>query len=107
MNSSSIDLTAITIRKKHLGRRAQYKAYEDQRGTDLAKAFIRGKIKNQASLLKSFAKKWKNDKPSIWNWFKSPADKIESAILSLDRIDGNVDSSQELIMGIEGSAAAL
>jgi len=38
-------------------KRAQYKAYEDQRGTDLAKSFIRGKIKNQASLLKRNGKK--------------------------------------------------
>jgi CRISP-associated protein Cas1 len=86
-------------------KREQYKAYEDRRGTDLAKSFIRGKIKNQASLLKSFAKKWKEDKPSIWNLFKSPADKIESSISRLDRINGNIESTREKIMGIEGTAA--
>lgn len=37
-------------------RREQYHAYDDRRGPELAKAFIRGKLRNQASLLKSFAK---------------------------------------------------
>ena len=34
-------------------RREQYYAYGDARGTDLAKSFIRGKLRNQSSLLKS------------------------------------------------------
>jgi len=42
-------------------RREQYRAYDDSRGPHLAAAFIRGKLKNQSSLLKSFSKKWKGE----------------------------------------------
>jgi len=59
-------------------RREQYYAYEDERGVNLAKAFIRGKLKNQASLLKSFAKKWKEERKDLWEEFRNSSSQIEA-----------------------------
>jgi len=86
-------------------RREQYGAFSDQRGTELAKSFIRGKLRNQASLLKSFAKKWKGNRQELWQDFRASAEAIEKQALELDPIRGRVEDCRELIMGIEGVGA--
>jgi CRISPR-associated protein Cas1 len=88
-------------------RREQYYAYEDSRGTDLARSFIRGKLRNQASLLKSFAKKWKGERVELWQEFRESACAIESLTNQLDRIIGNLDDVRERIMGLEGTGAEI
>ncbi len=86
-------------------RREQYHAYDDRRGADLAKSFISGKLRNQASLLKSFAKKWKGDRPELWQEFRDRANEIESRIPELDKIRGDLDHCREKVMGLEGLCA--
>lgn len=86
-------------------RREQYHAYDDRRGPDLAKAFIRGKLRNQASLLKSFAKKWKGEQMELWQEFRTASEVIESMIPELDKIGGDIESCRERIMGMEGLGA--
>jgi CRISPR-associated protein Cas1 len=88
-------------------RREQYCAYDDLRGVALARSFVRGKMRNQASLLKSFAKKWKGEKEDLWQEFRERANEIESLIPELDSIRGGLDSARERIMGIEGQAAEI
>jgi CRISP-associated protein Cas1 len=88
-------------------RREQYLAYGDRRATDLAKSFIRGKLRNQASLLKSFAKKWKGEKQDLWGEFRDKANEIESLVPILDGIKGNIDYTREKIMGAEGHGAEI
>jgi CRISPR-associated protein Cas1 len=86
-------------------RREQYHAYDDHRGPDLAKSFIRGKLRNQASLLKSFAKKWKGERTELWQEFRTAAESIESMIPKLDMIKGDLETCRERIMGVEGLCA--
>jgi len=90
-------------------RREQYSAYNDSRGTDLARSFVRGKLKNQASLLKSFAKKWKGDKNKndLWREFRESSNQIEDLIPRLDLIKGRVDDVRDKIMGVEGTGAEI
>ena len=88
-------------------RREQYLAYGDRRGLVLAKSFVRGKMKNQASLLKSFAKKWKGDKEDLWLKFRERASEIEGLASRLDQVDGSLEDARSLIMGIEGSGAEI
>lgn len=88
-------------------RREQYHAYDDRRGPELAKAFIRGKLRNQASLLKSFAKKWKGERPELWQEFRENSNEIEALIPKLDSIRGSVEEVRDKIMGVEGSAAEI
>lgn len=88
-------------------RREQYHAYDDERGLELAKAFIRGKLKNQASLLKSFAKKWKEERKDLWQEFRESSSQIESIIPQLDAVKGRIDDARDLIMGMEGNASEI
>jgi CRISP-associated protein Cas1 len=88
-------------------RREQYYAYDDARGADLAKSFIRGKLRNQSSLLKSFAKKWKGEKQDLWQEFHANSDQIEALIPKLDQIKGCVEDVRERIMGVEGNGAEI
>jgi CRISPR-associated protein Cas1 len=88
-------------------RREQYHAYDDERGIELAKAFIRGKLKNQASLLKSFAKKWKAERRDLWQEFRDSSSEIESIIPELDAVKGRLDDARDLIMGLEGNASEI
>jgi len=88
-------------------RREQYSALGDARGADLAKSFIRGKLRNQASLLKSFAKKWKGERPELWQEFRDNSGQIEAIVPQLDRIKGGVEDVRERIMGVEGMGAEI
>jgi len=88
-------------------RREQYYAYGAARGSELARSFIRGKLKNQSSLLKSFAKKWKGDRPELWQEFRDNSVAIESLIPHLDPIKGLVEDCRERIMGVEGTGAEI
>ncbi|HOT06799.1 MAG TPA: CRISPR-associated endonuclease Cas1 [Methanotrichaceae archaeon] len=88
-------------------RREQYYAYGDCRGSDLAKSFVRGKLKNQASLLKSFAKKWKGERQDLWQVFRENSGQIEALIPRIDQISGNLDDCRERIMGVEGTGAEI
>jgi CRISP-associated protein Cas1 len=88
-------------------RREQYYAYGDARGSELARSFISGKLKNQSSLLKSFAKKWKGDRPELWQEFRDNSVAIESLIPHLDPIKGLVEDCRERIMGVEGTGAEI
>jgi len=86
-------------------RREQYRAYDDSRGPHLAAAFIRGKLKNQSSLLKSFSKKWKGEHQELWHEFRSAAESIESLIQRIETVSSDLETCRGEIMGIEGSAA--
>lgn len=88
-------------------RREQYRAYDNERGLELAKAFIRGKLKNQASLLKSFAKKWKNERMDLWQEFRESSSQIEAIIPQLDSVKCRLDDARDLIMGMEGNASEI
>lgn len=84
-------------------RREQYLAYYDERSVALAKWFVIGKLRNESSLLKSFAKKWKGNKDELWQDFRMNADKIIDIANSLGDIKGkNIDQVRDAIMGIEG-----
>ncbi|MCQ8903441.1 MAG: CRISPR-associated endonuclease Cas1, partial [Methanothrix sp.] len=70
-------------------------------------AFIRGKLKNQASLLKSFAKKWKEERKDLWEEFRNSSSQIEAIIPQLDLVKGRLDDAREQIMGLEGNAGEI
>lgn len=88
-------------------RREQYLAYYDHRSLVLAKSFVRGKMRNQASLLKSFSKKWKGDKADLWRTFREKSSEIESLAMRLDQIGGSIEDARPQIMGIEGAGAEI
>ncbi len=97
---SSPMLTATVIT-----RREQLAAYNDARGVDLAKAIVRGKLANQAALLKYFGKYLKESNPSAFDELSGLARSIAKARKNAASIDApNIDSAREAFLSIEGLA---
>lgn len=97
---SSPMLTATVIT-----RREQLAAYNDSRGVELAKAIVRGKLGNQASLLKYFGKYLKESKPVIFDKLSALAKSLAKGRGDAARIDApNIDAAREGLLSIEGLA---
>lgn len=89
-------------------RREQYRAYDDRRGVILAKAFIEGKIQNQAALLKSYAKNRAITAPELSRSIINKAYAMQDLLPELRKLDGEkVEQIRDLIFSIEGRAADL
>lgn len=99
--SSNLVGTVIT-------RREQLMAYKDDRGVKLAKSFVEGKLKNQASLLKYFAKYRKTNQPELYGEIAGAAEKIEQLLEELKPVKGeNIDVVRGSILNIEGRAGSI
>ena len=89
-----------------LTRRAQMAALNDARGRDVAVAFARGKIRNQASTLKYLAKTRKESAPALHEELQLCAGEVIDHEIELDRLEGDtVDAVRPQLLGIEGRAA--
>lgn len=87
-------------------RRAQLLAYNDGRGLSLARDFARGKITNQAALLRYLAKYRKERDPGLHQELRWLADEVEDHLEPLRKLDGQtVDAVRAELMGVEGRAA--
>jgi CRISPR-associated protein Cas1 len=87
-------------------RRAQLLAYADRRGLTLAKAFARGKISNQAALMRYLAKYRKGKDTALYQELRWLAGEIEDHLDEVRRLTGDaVDEVRAQLMGIEGRAA--
>jgi len=87
-------------------RREQILAYFDERGLNLAKAFIDGKLRNQASVLKYFARHRKTSAFDLYRQLVDIAGELESARRELEQLQGkNVDEVRGKIFSVEGRAA--
>jgi CRISPR-associated protein Cas1 len=82
-----------------LTRRRQLEAYFSEKGTRLAKEFMRAKIENQAYLLKALGK----TRDSLV--LKESADKIFNFSLKIDSLKGGIDEIRNTLLGIEGEAS--
>lgn len=100
-NLSSPNLTGTVAT-----RREQILAYLDERGVDLSKAFIEGKIKNQAAVLKYFAKYRRSSNLDMYNRIYEGISSLEKNRQELDSIHGpSIDSVRGQLMSVEGRAA--
>ena len=89
-----------------LTRREQLLAYADRRGLELALAFARGKIANQAGFLRYAAKYRQEADPDLYRELRERADEVEGHQEELRRLQGNaVDEVREQILSVEGRAA--
>ena len=96
---SSPDLTGTVVT-----RREQLKAYDDERGLHLAKCFVRGKIANQANLIKYFAKHRKDDE--VFDGLMDKAKSMERLEEQVDQVPGKtVDEARGQLLSLEGRAA--
>lgn len=86
-------------------RREQFAAYGDARGLEFAKAVVRGKLGNQAALLKYFGKYLKEADPAAFERLGGPVRGIEAGRREVDKVTGaRVDDARGALLAIEGSA---
>lgn len=87
-------------------RRAQLLAYSDRRGVAAAMAFARGKISNQAALLRYIAKYRKETDPSLYEQLRMSSAYVLDGLAALDSITATtIDEARGVIMAAEGRAA--
>ena len=87
-------------------RREQILAYTDGRGASLAVAFIEGKLKNQANVLKYFAKYRRAADPELYRELEARLKRMEEIRGELEGLAGStVDELRGVIFSIEGRAA--
>jgi CRISPR-associated protein Cas1 len=87
-------------------RRAQLLAYTDRRGLNLAKAFARGKISNQASLVRYLARYRKRQDAALHQELEWLAGEIKDHLAELRKLDADrVDDVRAQLLGVEGRAA--
>jgi len=88
-----------------LTRREQMAAYGDRRGVDLAKAIVRGKLGNQAALLKYFGKYQKEADPAAFERLTAVVRAIEARRREVDGLtDERIDEARAGLLAIEGGA---
>jgi CRISPR-associated protein Cas1 len=91
-----------------LTRREQLSAYNDARGVELAKAIVRGKLANQASLLKYFGKYLKEANPALFAELDGLVKSLVKIRADAKRIkQPNVDAAREALLAAEGSAGRI
>ena len=87
-------------------RREQLLAYRDRRGVELAIAFARGKITNQANFLRYAAKYREQAAPEAARRLHQAAERMRGALEDLQGLQGDtVEEIREQILAIEGRAA--
>ncbi len=88
-----------------LTRREQMAAYGDRRGLDFAKAIVRGKLGNQAALLKYFGKYLKATDAEAFARLSEAVRAIEASRREVDGILGErIDDARTALLAIEGAA---
>lgn len=86
-------------------RRAQLRAYDDERGLVLAKCFVEGKLRNQVNVLKYFAKYRKGTDHQVFEEICRLAAKIEEGLRELAGLKGKrIDDMRGQVMSVEGRA---
>ncbi len=101
-------LTSPNLTATVITRREQIFAYRDERGVILAKAFVEGKIKNQANVLKYFAKYRKAADSALFGQILDMIKAVEGHLAELSKITGPaIDEVRGEILSVEGRAANL
>ncbi|MFB3918281.1 MAG: CRISPR-associated endonuclease Cas1 [Terriglobales bacterium] len=84
-------------------RRAQLEAVSDARGLEFSKAIVRGKIRNQAALLRYFGKYLKHANPDRYYKIAKAAADLHHYQQAAIRIGGKrIEDVRQPLMGIEG-----
>ncbi len=89
-----------------LTRRAQLLAYENAAGVSLAKAFVAGKLENQANLLRYIAKYRKETEPVLHEEMMLVALEMRDYLYELEQLKAEkIEDIREKTLSVEGRAA--
>jgi CRISPR-associated protein Cas1 len=98
LSSPMLNATVLT-------RREQMAAYGDRRSSEVAKAIVRGKLGNQAALLKYFGKYLKTADPPAFERLSAVVRGIEARRREVDGVAGErIDDARGSLLAIEGGA---
>jgi CRISP-associated protein Cas1 len=87
-------------------RRHQLLAFLDERGAHLAKAFARGKLGNQAALLKYMAKYRRATDPPTYELAREAALRLEHLVTRVAELEGvSVEAIRQEVMNLEAQGA--
>jgi CRISPR-associated protein Cas1 len=88
-----------------LTRREQLMAYGDARGVELAKTIVRGKLGNQAALLRYFGKYLKTANPDAFAALLAIVAALLAARNAAAKVAApNIDAARQALLSIEGNA---
>src|SRR5256885_16556472 len=86
--------------------RAQLRAYEDERGLALAKAFVTGKLQSQSNMLRYAAKYRKETDADLYQALQLAATELLDRLPAIGRIAGTIEeATRAALMGAEGPSA--
>lgn len=86
-------------------RREQMAAYGDRRGCEVARTIVRGKLGNQAAVLKYFGKYQKTKDPDAYETLMKAVQGIDSLRRDAAQVDGAcIDEIRGALLAIEGAA---
>jgi CRISPR-associated protein Cas1 len=89
-----------------LTRRAQLLAYINQKGVQVAKAFVAGKLGNQLNLLRYLAKTRKESEPVLYQEIHLVTGELRDAMHELEQLQGAcIEEIREQVLSVEGRAA--
>jgi CRISP-associated protein Cas1 len=89
-----------------LTRRSQLLAYEKSQGVMVAKAMIRGKLENQANLLRYIAKYRKDTEPELHEELMLIALEMRDFLAELEQLQiHKIEDGRERLLSVEGRAA--
>ncbi|MEM3574808.1 MAG: CRISPR-associated endonuclease Cas1 [Candidatus Bathyarchaeia archaeon] len=89
-------------------RREQFAAYSDRRGVELAKAFVAGKLSNQANLLKLLAKNRRQTQPGLADRLHEAGQRIDEVRISIRGLEADrIDDCRLRLMNEEAEGARI
>lgn len=87
-------------------RRAQLTAYHTEAGTRLVRAFVQGKLHNQANLLRAMVKNRRESDPQCYDEVQAIVAEVQSALLAAEKVQGTTcDELRPSLMAAEGRGA--
>lgn len=89
-------------------RRAQLEAMNDGHGLELSRAIVKGKVRNQAALLRYFGKYLKQANPARFEKITAAANNLHAQLRRALAVKGErIDDVRHELMGIEGNCARI
>jgi len=96
----------VTLTSSVRARRMQFQAYTERKGVTLAKEFVKGKLKNQANLIKLMAKNRKHRDRDLADILYNSGRVIDQIYTQVDKVVGPyVDVVRQKLINLEAEAA--
>jgi len=106
-------LTSPALTATVISRREQLAAYQDERGFEIPRRFVRGKVQNQINLVRYFGKYRKKRAPKRYKEMMERVDGMQDLLKEIDALEPvgsgcpTIDGMRSTLLNLEGRAGAL